>query len=246
MNQLTITTTQNVAISFDNASIGDRILAFVIDMVIKILYVIAIVFLLELFRGDRLLRGMDNWSQVAMYLLIFSPVVFYTLFFEIFMQGRTPGKLVTKIKVIKIDGYQAQVGDYLIRWVFRLIDLLLSSGVIGILAIILTDKNQRLGDMVAGTAVISTKQKITFSQTIFQELPVEYIPTYPQVIALSDEDIRIIKEALRNVRLNNDKILLEQLTQKVERVIGVANKSETQLKFIDTVLADYNHFTSMM
>lgn len=145
MNQLTITTTQNVAISFDNASIGDRILAFVIDMVIKILYVIAIVFLLELFRGDRLLRGMDNWSQVAMYLLIFSPVVFYTLFFEIFMQGRTPGKLVTKIKVIKIDGYQAQVGDYLIRWVFRLIDLLLSSGVIGILAIILTDKNQLTG-----------------------------------------------------------------------------------------------------
>ncbi len=246
MTQLTIVTTQNVAINFENASIGERILAFVLDMIIKALYAIAVFFIIHTFNLNYFLNQLDNWSSSALYLLVFLPVIFYTLFFEIFTQGRTPGKMALKIKVIKIDGYQAQVGDYMIRWVFRLIDILISSGVLGMISIMLTDRKQRLGDLVAGTAVISTKQRFTLSQSIFQEVPSEYIPTYPQVVLLSDEDIRIIKEAVKNVRLNNDKILLDQLTKKVESVIGVPNKSETPLKFIDTVLADYNHLTLLM
>ncbi|WP_430613329.1 RDD family protein [Flavobacterium sp. JP2137] len=246
MTQLTITTTQNVAINFDHASIGERILAFVLDMIIKALYVTAVYFLMRVFEVNTPLSTLDYWSQTSVYLLLFLPAIFYTLFFEMFMQGQTPGKRALKIKVIKVDGYQATAGDFLIRWVFRLIDLMLSSGVIGVLSIMLTDKKQRLGDLVAGTAVISTKQSVRFSQTIFQEMEVDYIPTYPQVISLSDNDIRIVKEALKNIRLTHDKVLLQQLTEKVEAVMGAPNKSETQLKFIATVLADYNHYTQQM
>jgi len=51
-----------------------------------------------------------------------------------------------------------------------------------------------LGDLAAGTSVITLKNKVTINSTILQEIDDEYVPTYALVIKLSDNDIRIIKE----------------------------------------------------
>src|SRR5690606_34488543 len=139
----------------------------------------------ELFGLSRLLEGMDQWSTGSIIVFFALPVFFYTLVFESFMEGQTIGKHVLKIKVIKIDGYQAGFGDYLIRWLFRLIDININMGIIGLIAMLLSKKTQRLGDMSAGTAVITLKSNVTINHTILKELKEDYVPTYPMVIRLS-------------------------------------------------------------
>ena len=65
----------------------------------------------------------DDWSRIAIIVSFYLPVVFYSLIFEALLEGQTIGKRIMKIKVVKIDGYQASIYDYLVRWFFRLIDL---------------------------------------------------------------------------------------------------------------------------
>src|SRR5690606_34099611 len=105
------------------------------------------------------------------------------------MEGQTPGKKLMKIKVVKIDGYQASFADYMIRWVFRIVDVSFA-GVVGLISMIVSKNNQRLGDIASGTAVISLKNNINISHTILENIHENYVPSFPQVIALSDNDMR--------------------------------------------------------
>ena len=195
MTQLSINTTQNVTINFSSASVGERIGAYCLDIVIKTAYGIFIYFVFfYLFGINSVINKLDNWSQIAIYLVFALPVLFYSLVQEATLEGQTLGKKLVKIKVVKIDGYQASFGDYLIRWLFRIIDISMSSGIIGLITMVVNDKTQRLGDISAGTAVITLKNKINISHTILEDIGEEYIPKYPLVIKLSDNDARIIKE----------------------------------------------------
>ncbi|MBC7438684.1 MAG: RDD family protein, partial [Flavobacterium sp.] len=193
MSQLSIITTQNVVINFTAASVGERILAFLTDIVIQIAYAIMVFYgIFNLLQFGDLIRNWDNWSRIAVIILFFIPIIFYTILLESIFEGQTFGKRLLKIKVVKIDGYQASFGDYLIRWLFRLIDIFSNSGILALISIVITDKSQRLGDISAGTSVISLKNNISINSTILQEIDEQYIPTYASVIKLSDNDVRII------------------------------------------------------
>lgn len=251
MVELQINTTQNVNINFIAASVGERILAFVIDIIIKIAYVVVTYQLVfNLFDIDDMVSGMDQWSQIAIYVSFYLPVVFYSLLFETFLDGQTPGKRIIKIKVVKIDGYQASLADYMIRWFFRIIDLNLLGPVFGpvvaLITIVSSDKNQRLGDMTAGTSVITLKNKVSIDQTILEELEEDYVPTYPNVIKLSDNDARIIKETFVRARASKDYATLIKLRKKIVEVIGIKDYNEEDIQFIDVILKDYNYYTQSM
>jgi len=247
MSELTILTTQNVSINFKQASIGERMLAFLLDMVIKIAYVLGIFYLLFNISGfSEVMDTLDMWSQYAILILILVPYIFYSLVLESVFEGQTLGKRIVKIKVVKIEGYQAGFGDYLIRWLFRIIDVAISTGLIGLISMIFNSKTQRLGDISAGTAVISLKNKISIDHTIIQEIEQDYLPTYPLVIKLSDNDIRIIKETFEAARANNNQPLIRKLVEKVETVTGIKNQSGNNHDFIRTVLKDYNFYTQNM
>ena len=156
MSQLSINTTQNVLINFTSASVGERIGAYLLDYLIKIAYGIVIYYIFFYLIGiNSIIRSMDDWSKAAVYIVMAMPVLVYSLVQESIMEGQTFGKKIVKIKVVKIDGYQASFGDYLIRWFFRVIDISISSGVIGLITMIVNKKTQRLGDISAGTAVIT-------------------------------------------------------------------------------------------
>lgn len=242
MAKLTINTTQNIKIEFKSASLGERIIAFMLDSIFKLLYIILASYLINKFRLDSMF--VDNWSKMAFWIIAFSPVFFYTVFFESIMQGATPGKKIMRIKVIKIDGYEASIVDYATRWVMGLVDFWMMSGAIGIISIASSSKSQRVGDILAGTSVISIKERVPLSATIFQEVAEEYVPIFPQVLSLSDKDIYIIKEALLSYRQTKDHSLLNKLVAKVEGVLGVGNRTLTDIEFIEAVLKDYNQMTA--
>jgi uncharacterized RDD family membrane protein YckC len=247
MVELQINTTQNVNINFIAASVGERILAYIIDLIIKLAYVVVtyqITF--NLFEIEKVLDGMDDWSRIAVLVSFYLPVVFYSLIFETFLDGQTIGKRIMKIKVVKIDGYQASIYDYIVRWFFRIVDLNMMSGIVALIAIATSKKSQRLGDMTAGTSVITLKNNVNISHTILEDLKEDYVPTYPNVIKLSDNDARIIKETFIRAKTAKDYNTLIKLRQKIIEVIELKEYNENDMQFIDTILKDYNYYTQSM
>ena len=242
MANLTIITTQNIKIEFKSASLGERMLAFFLDFIFKVLYGFFIFFVINklgLFNSS-----LDSWSYRSLLLLIFLPVIFYSFLFEVFLHGYTPAKRIMHIKVISSDGAQPTVVSYFVRWIIRLIDFGAGAGVVAVLAVFFSDKGQRLGDMLANTVVISTKEYINLAQTIFQEVEEEYKPCYPQVLSLSDKDFHVIKGAFNDFQRTKDMALLTKLVLQLERVLGVSRQELNEQEFIETLLKDYNHLAS--
>lgn len=247
MSELSIVTTQNVTINFNQATVGQRIGAQLLDAVVKGSYLLLVYGLIFKLAGlNDAMQGMDNWSRMAIQLVFYLPVMFYSLVQESIFEGQTIGKRVVKLKVIKIDGYQAGFGDYFIRWMFRLIDIGPTQGIIGLIVLSTSDKTQRLGDMAAGTAVIDLKNDVTINHTILQELDSKYVPAYPLVIKLSDNDVRIIKETYDTAYASADFDTIARLKQKIEAVTGIKPVEDSAIKFIDKVLKDYNYYTQKM
>lgn len=247
MSNIKINTTQNVNIQIRLASLGERLLAAIIDLIIIIafIYVLNIIIAaLHLITYD-----MNQWSKMAIYGLLFLPALIYTLVSEIFFNGQTLGKKVMKIKVIKIDGYAASFGDYFARWIFRIVDIWLMglTPIVGIISIIVSKNNQRMGDMASGTAVISLKDRHQINHRILEETQKDtYKPTYPNVIQLSDNDMRIIQDTFKTALKSKDHKTLDKLRIKIEEITKTDKGELSNTTFIKLIIKDYVHFTQNM
>ncbi|MFP2996013.1 RDD family protein [Spongiivirga sp. MCCC 1A20706] len=247
MSELQVNTTQNVNLNFTAATVGHRILAFIIDFLIIAAYCFVSLYILyEVLGFNSWTRDWDGWSKSSVVTIVLLPAIFHTLLFEMLLEGQTVGKRIMKIKVIKIDGYQAGFADYIVRWMFRTVEIYLGSGIIGMMAIVLNSKNRRLGDIAAGTAVINLKTNINISHTILEEIHEQYQPMFPSVIRLSDRDATIIKDSYLIAKKNNDLTTIIKLRKKIEEVIDVKNTLSSDYHFIDTILKDYNFYTQKM
>ncbi|GAA5093792.1 RDD family protein [Chryseobacterium ginsengisoli] len=245
MSQIAINTSQNVNINFNTAGVGERMLAFMLDLLIKVAYGFCIFYLFfNILDLGHLLDELDSWSTRAVYIILLFPTFIYPLVLESLMEGQTPGKKIMKIRVVKIDGYQAGFGDYMIRWVFRIIDTTFL-GIIGLISMIVSKNNQRLGDIASGTAVISLKNNINISHTILEHIKDDYIPTFPQVIGLSDNDMRIIKDNYIKAIRVDDRQIISKLSDKIKNILKleVDPTKMTERQFIGIVIKDYNYYT---
>lgn len=246
MDQIAINTSQNVNVNFTLASPGERILSFFIDLFIKGVYVFILFWLMRSFLDySDFTQGWDNWSVGAFVLIITFPIHIYTLVLESIMEGQTFGKKLLKIKVVKIDGYQAGFSDYLMRWIFRLVDVYTNSGMVAVVTMLISKNHQRLGDIATGTAVISLKNNVNISHTILEQLKEDYVPTFPQVILLSDNDVRIIKENFQKALKSDDRQIINRLTLRILEILKLEADSIqfTQRQFINIVIKDYNFYT---
>jgi uncharacterized RDD family membrane protein YckC len=234
MEAIRIQTAQNVFIEYQPASVGDRIVATLIDGVIAWCYIFLVNYSLE--------RLNLNIGYTAR-LLLYSPYFFYHLISEIFMDGQSVGKRAMNLKVMKLDGSQPAVGSYLLRWLLRPIDIFFF-GAVAMITIASSQKGQRLGDIAAGTSVVSTRPRQTLRDTMLPEATDDYLPLYPQAGRLSDRDVAIIKEALQAYHRGEeqDSYLIQSLTGKVEELLGVRTQ-QTYVEFLRTVLKDHAHLS---
>ncbi|MBK7183356.1 MAG: RDD family protein [Bacteroidetes bacterium] len=235
MDNIKIQTTQNVDIEYEVASIGDRILATLLDYLFFLAYFLIIAVISSFTEGAL-------FDSIALGVILVLPILFYDLVCEAVFQGRSFGKMIMKIKVVKLDGTQANFGAYLLRWLLRIIDTRLFSGVIALIAIVINGKGQRVGDMAAGTTVIKMKQKITLNDTILNKVKSDYTIVFPEVYKLTDNDIDIIKDVMRVSLRTNNLGAIKKLAQKTKETMGVTvNLPDTQ--FLTTVVQDYSQYS---
>jgi len=236
MQTIHIQTSQNIEVEYQLAGIGDRLVAYLIDLAIYISYYFV------LFLSNDALGFMKN-PYIAFCANL--PVLFYSLVLETFMNGQTVGKKAKSIQVISLDGGQASFGQYLARWLFSLVDIMADFGVVAVVMIALSEKNQRLGDKVAGTTVVRTNVKTSIRDTIFEETPDIYQPLYPGVVVLAERDISLVKEVLTRNRKMPNYALLIKTAEKVKSVLGLQTNHEPE-DFLRTVIKDYNHITARL
>jgi len=238
MEEFQIETAQNVAIQQNAANIGDRLLGYLVDSLIVGLYIIAMVVLL-------LTLDMEMGDFWALYLLVSLPAFLYHVLLETFWNGQTVGKYVTKTRVVRLDGSKPTFANYFVRWILRILDISLSSGGIAVLTILINGRGQRVGDIAAGTTVISEKKRFSIHDTILKTLPDDYVPTYSNVTLFKDEDMQTIKNLYENAKRKGNHNIIVSLHDKIIDVMEV-EVQQTPFDFVDTVIKDYNYYTQSM
>ena len=234
MEAIRIQTAQNVFIEYQPASVGDRILATLIDGVVAWCFVILL---------SVLISSLSVHVGTTISILLFTPYIFYHLLSEIFMDGQSIGKRAMNIKVVKLDGSQPTLGSYLLRWLLRPVDVFFF-GAGAMITISASQKGQRLGDIAAGTSVVSTRQRHRLRDAVLPEAEETYTPLYPEAIRLTDRDVSIIRESLQAYHKGEeqDSWLIQSLAEKVQNLLGVRTR-QTYVEFLRTVLKDHTHLS---
>lgn len=229
MSDINIHTSQNVNVKYTVAGIGSRILAYVVDLVVYFVFVILFSLLMAASGGKQ---------AVALIMLI---PVFYPLLMEAFFNGQTLGKMALDIRVVKVDGSKPGIVAYLLRWMFIIVDIMLSFGSIATLSIILSKNSQRLGDMAAGTTVIRLSARTTLSQIAPLQLHKDYVPTFSEVNLLTGYDISLVKKVISKRAEIRDQELSAKMARYIKRKMEITSDLE-DLKFLKVVLSDYEYY----
>ncbi len=245
MQTIEIQTAQNVNIEYPIASVGERVVAAIIDQLIMVGYIIAMIFLYIWILN--ITEGSSIYFPVAYFVIWFLPVFFYHLLCETFLNGQSFGKKLMKMRVVKLDGSQAGIGSYFLRWILAPIDIYFTYGSVGLVTMLVNGKGQRLGDLAAHTTVVKLKAEAKLEDTILKVTPANYDVKFPQVSLLNDKDISLVKEVLdMNYKKPDIKVytgIINKTKEAIEIKIAV-NTDMHPLTFLDTVLKDYNYLLS--
>ena len=227
---------QFVRISQTPASIGERLLALVIDYFLIVIYVYSTATLLTE------LRLPSGFTLIFFLCVIYLPILGYSFLCETFNHGQSFGKRIMNIRVVKADGTTPSISSYLLRWLLFPIDGPITGG-LGILVVLLTKNSQRMGDLAAGTMVIKEKnyRKIHVSLDEFDYLTKDYHPVYPQSADLSLEQVNVITRTLQSSEKDRPRRIL-LLAQKVQELLSITPRDNNQEKFLQTVLRDYQYY----
>jgi uncharacterized RDD family membrane protein YckC len=220
-------TSQNIEIDLELASVGDRILAFIIDGLIQGAYILLMALLA---------LGVDA-GQVAIFILCI-PLMFYSILFEIFGQGQSPGKKAREIKVVKLDGSAPTLSSYLLRWLFRVLDIYTFYGGVGILSMMISKNTQRLGDLVAGTAVVKVRE--VGSAQAFKVINEDHKVRFPSVRMLSEDQVFLLRKAIQMYHDHKISDGIVQLSIKLQEKLSIQTDMD-HLGFLEAVIEDYDH-----
>jgi uncharacterized RDD family membrane protein YckC len=244
MNTIRIITTQNVELEYELASLGTRIGGYIIDMCIQGGLTILFYIIIDIFNKTLGFEYLDDNDWIMMiFLLPYLLVSFYSLICESVLNGQTVGKLLLKTRVVKLDGSQPTFGAYLLRWLVGIIDFGLCSGVVALITFLSNKNGQRLGDIAAGTTVISIKPRVTVEEVTAPNIPMNYLPIYPEVKQLSDRDMAIINDVIHTSAKQDNEQAVAALAEKLKQTLSISS-SLSDMAFIQTIVRDYYYYTA--
>ncbi|MFT3844097.1 MAG: RDD family protein [Lacibacter sp.] len=258
MPDVLISTPFNISLEFEIAPFHKRLFAYFIDLTIWVIYALLMRQLLYnglQLEGDFVL-GLDI-------LLVSVPLLLYHLVCEIAFHGQSIGKKAMAIRVMSTEGGDPAISQYFLRWFFRvwewplifsfvfpglyiLIQLIYVGffGIVVVIIIAVTRKNQRLGDLAAGTAIVSTKINTSIHDTVFMEITQkDYKVQFPEVLKLSDRDINTIKSVLTQTYKTKRYDTAHRIAGRIKQVLNIHSNLEVDM-FLEQLIADYNYLAT--
>lgn len=238
MTHISITTTQNVTIDYALASFQRRLMAFFIDLLVILAWI-----MLQTFIGLSVMGG-GYLGNIYLWLVIVPFFSFYTLMMEYFMNGQTPGKRTMNIRVVMLNGKEPSFIDYFIRWSLRFVEIYLSSGVLASIMINTTNLKQRLADTIAGTVLVQIHvfQSIAADDLSKISSHSNYEPVYPQVTMFSENDMLTIKKLVDryfNYRNEAHRHLVTDTARQLSQKMGVNVREDKPELFLKALIRDY-------
>ncbi|MCX7746628.1 MAG: RDD family protein [Clostridia bacterium] len=168
---LNILTPENVFVEYELAGTGSRFIAAFIDYLIQVVLLMIVAFAIGFQTAEDIYMSFYGNSLMAAIgiIIIFLINAGYFIFFEMILNGQSPGKKVVKLKVIKENGAPINFLDSMIRNIVRLVDMMPTMYLVGALVILFTKQYKRIGDFAAGTVVVKIKtaeQPVTLDRLI--------------------------------------------------------------------------------
>ena len=267
MGLLKVQTAQNVEFDYTVGNPGLRILAGLLDLIVIGLY---IWFLRFVFITVFNFQPFGEDLNVFYIIVVILPAMLYQPVCEYLWNGRTVGKYILKLRVVQLDGSSATLSAYLMRWLLRTIDvklgfififflprtvvseteemiyafavifMVIPFPLVGLLFMIFTKHNQRLGDLVANTVVVKKTKPFSLEDTILKTTGEDYQITIHNVMKLSDRDIYIIKNVLDELKKNQDYKNAIELSEKATKLLDI-QEDYKPVELLRTILKDYNH-----
>lgn len=217
---LIIETPERVPLEFALASIGNRFLAVAIDHFIQYLSIILIAWFFLSIAGynsndiadapDKLFSEAPKWTIALMIIVLFLVFAGYFIVFEWLWNGQTPGKRLMKLRVIREDGRPLTLWEAIARNLLRICDavpgFILPVYSIGLIVIFLSNRDQRVGDIFAGTVVIREREgeAPTFAETFSTRITdvaftrvQKQTETSANVALLSEREVEVVESFLR-------------------------------------------------
>ncbi|MBI1193251.1 MAG: hypothetical protein GC205_08760 [Bacteroidetes bacterium] len=234
-----IHTPQQVVIRYELASLRERIMAFLLDQA-TIWFGLFLLFILFAIVG-----GFDSRPmQLLMMVLVIAIFWTYSLVLEIMLDGQTLGKRLMGLKVVKLSGVEPRPGDFVMRWMFRLLDIWGSLGALGSLMIGTTPNAQRIGDLLADTIVIRIRpvQHVALPTLLRMHEATVESAVYSRAGRFTEEEMLLAMEVLDRVqRLPNpaNLALLDQLSTKLGQELALPAVPRDQDRFVRQVIRDY-------
>jgi uncharacterized RDD family membrane protein YckC len=271
MSVVRIPTNFNIDLEFEIPEFYRRFFAWLIDLLILYFYLrIASAVISNIASGHRNSEN-DNYNISFIWLIFLVPVFVYHLVCEITMNGQSPGKKIVGIRVVNENGGKPSISQFIIRWLLRVSDysviliiflyasygpgifvfipnlrwfalgafLFLGADVI---MVVNSKKAQRLGDLLAKTILIRTHTKGSIDDTVFMAVDDNYIPSFPQIMQLSDKDINAIKSILETARKKGDYKIAQTASEKIMNHLQI-NSSLSPFDFLEVLLKDYNYLS---
>lgn len=230
---LDIRTAHNVLLALEPASVGQRMLATGVDLALMAAY------------GGAVLLAIGTFTDgsVAAMVVLGLPVLLYHLAFEVLLDGQTPGKLALRLRVTRLDGTQPTLGQYVLRWLLRWVDVTASAGGVALLSVLATRRGQRLGDLAAGTTVVRRRQRVELRDVLYPAVEVDHVADFPEAERLSDADVRTLRAVL--VRLQSMRrgpeatALARRAKTAVEARLGLVPVEMPPEAFLRAVVRDH-------
>ena len=208
---LVIETPERVPLHFALASIGNRFIACAIDHAIQAIAIgligLSALILTSFPSIDRMLASAPKWVLAVMILILFLILAGYFAFFEWAWSGQTPGKRWLKLRVLREDGRPITFWEAAVRNLLRTLDMMPAPFYsIGLISVFSTTRDQRVGDMVAGTVVVREREAEApeFSQLFATPVsdpalrrsfkPVNFTAS---LSSLTDSEIQVVETFLR-------------------------------------------------
>lgn len=262
MPAIQINTPFNLALDFEVAPLHKRIIAYLIDLGIMIVYSWGVrKFIYGFFDVPANTQWGTNFGVDIAFVSI--PMLLYVLICEISMHGQTFGKKLMGIRVMSIEGGEPTVSQYLLRWVTRFFEwplvfgfvlpnffivyqliFVAFFGVFVVIIIAISKSSQRLGDLGAGTVVVDTRIKTYLHETVFVDIShKDYAVQFPEVMKLTDRDINTIKSILDVASRKGDFKLAATAADKIKNHLKI--KSDlSPFDFLEKILMDYNYIST--